>query len=782
MTTSGSQNGSPDASGRAVTPGPMPTLTHEPPAVRRRLDQVVRRIRTLYLVSGVSRLLTAALIAVVALYAADRFLVLPVVVRALVIAVLAVTLGLQVWRRILRPLVVGVSRLEAARLVEEQVEGFEGRLVSSLQLGEGSEGSFERRVAEEAAHACESHDLRSVLTARPSLLDLLRASGASLALFLLVVLGQPDLDVFFSRLQLEDTPWPRDTTLLLHVADESPVHVRLLDGSVVASRGGVVNVSATWEGLRPERVDLVVEGTAGTRSGSMNLDSSGRYHGHLTVETGDESIRVKGGDDDGLGNQMVLKVVEPPRLDDPRFLLETPAYLAEAPREVGSEGLSVPEGTRIVVSGSPTARALTAELQLLARAEPIPLELFDSREAAGLGPATVDGAAPEGAGTGSGPGQWVLGEFVAEESDSLSILLAGDHGLATPDPSHHPLVVHADRPPALRIYSPPRSDIKATASALIPFAVVAEDDHGVESVVLDPADGTARPFAQDTLFPGQHRHVLDIRELGLTGTFSYALEAVDGRQLPGKGPQSVRVDGRRIDIVEDSEVQRLLAARQLRLKENVGNLRERQQRASRVVDDLLAGDDTGDSDAGDGIDGELVAAAVAQNQVSTRLVREARELCAILEETITNRLDSGPGAEALLERRMEDWRAQPVDEPFQPGPWRKLSADYTDGRYGRLDLVGRLLDMSGMALTLSEDLSPAAHQALVDARTDPGPAAFQRARDEQQRVEQMLDQLLGRMDEWEDYQEVLSLWKALIDDQKSLRGRTEKALKASGGN
>ena len=42
--------------------------------------------------------------------------------------------------------------------------------------------------------------------------------------------------------------------------------------------------------------------------------------------------------------------------------------------------------------------------------------------------------------------------------------------------------------------------------------------------------------------------------VGLTGTFAYALEAVDGRQLPGKGPQSVRVDGRRIDIVEDTTI------------------------------------------------------------------------------------------------------------------------------------------------------------------------------------------------------------------------------------
>jgi hypothetical protein len=391
-------------------------------------------------------------------------------------------------------------------------------------------------------------------------------------------------------------------------------------------------------------------------------------------------------------------------------------------------------------------------LQLLARTDPIALEIVQEPD-----------------------GQLVRGSFIADESDSLSVLLSGEYGLATPDPSLHALVVREDRPPALRVYAPPRSDIKVTASSIVPFAVVAEDDHGIESVVLAPGAGSPRPFDRDADSPQQYRHLLDIRELGLSGTFAYALEAADGRQLPGKGPQIARVEGRRIDIVDDSEVQRLLADRQLRLKESIHALRERQMRASESILDLMV-------EEPQDLDGELVAAAVAQNQVTTRLVRESRELCGILEETITNRLDPGPGAEGVLERRIQDWLAQPVDEAFAAGPWRALATDYAGGRYGRLDLVGRLLDMAGMALELSEELSPAAHEALTSARQSPGLSSYQAARGAQERVEDMLDRLLDRMDEWEDYQEVLSLVKTLIQDQQSLRARTETALKTSGGN
>ena len=739
----------------APATGPASGSAPEPPAqVRRRLDQVVRRMRGLYLLAGCSRLTSLGLAAAVGLFLADRLLHLPVAVRGLALAVLVGLLGVQLWRRVLRPLVVGVSRLEAARLVEGKVPGFEGRLVSSLQMPRGAAGSFESKVAQEAEEVCQEYDLRVILTPKPSLMEFVRSVGAAAVVALLVVLGQPELDVWGQRLLLRDVPWPRDTVLALDLPERSPVHVRTADG-VVASRGGVVNLSATWDGLRPERVEFVVVGEAGERAGAMTLDSTQRFNGHFTVAPGDRTLMVRGGDDDGTDTALAITVVDPPRLDAPAFTLEVPAYLGQAPRTVGPEGLSVPQGTRVRLEGRPSAPTTRAELQLMSRAEVVPLTVEDTAE-----------------------GQVVRGEFLAEDSDTLFLMLEGEHGLATPDPSHIGLVVHADRPPALRVFAPPRSDVKVTASALVPFAVVAEDDHGVTSVVLQPRDGGPRPFEEDAGRPGQYRHLLDVRALGLTGTFAYALEATDGRQLEGLGPQAARVEGRRVDVVEDSEVQRLLADRQLRLKDGFGNLRDRQLKANETVVDLLADPENG----GDTLDAELVGAAVAQGQVTTRLAREARDLCGVLEETLTNRLDPGPGAEAVLQRRLADWRAQPVDELFAAAPWRALSAEYAEGRYGRLDIVGRLLDMTGLALELSEDLSPAAYDALVAARQEPGAATLEAARDAQARVTEGLDRLLARMDEWEDYQEVVTLVKTLIEDQKSLRDRTEKVLKGSGGN
>jgi hypothetical protein len=95
--------------------------------------------------------------------------------------------------------------------------------------------------------------------------------------------------------------------------------------------------------------------------------------------------------------------------------------------------------------------------------------------------------------------------------------------------------------------------------------------------------------------------------------------------------------------------------------------------------------------------------------------------------------------------------------------------------------VGRLLDMSAVALQLEEEASPQAHKLLGEARANPGHDTLAAARDAQQAVVTGLDALLQRMDEWEDYQEVLLLVKTLTTTSKdcaphagsALRGRPE---------
>jgi hypothetical protein len=729
---------------------PLPPAETGPAIVRRRLDQVIRRIRLLHTCAGASRLASLVVVGLLAAYGLDRLLDLPRAVRTLALLAALVLMSRELWRRLLRPLLRGPDRLDAARLVEGALS-FEGRLISSLQLPEGQPGSLEHKLASETSEACERVDLRVVLTARPSMLELARAVGAVVALALIMVLARPHTSVFLQRWALADVPWPRDTHLELILADEGPVHIR--DGdSVIAARAGTLSVQAGWEGRRPDRVELVVESDMGERSTNLSLGSSGLFQGHFTVEPGDLALRIRGGDDNGEDNRVVLLVIEPPRLDNPEFVLTPPEYIGDPPRRVGAADLVVSEGTLVRLEGHPRGTASSATLWMQARGESLELDVSDDEQ-----------------------GQVVSGSFLALESDTLTVRLKGDHGLATPEPGRIALLVHEDRAPTLRVYAPPRSDVKVTAQAVVPVAVMAQDDHGVSGVALEFASGGSLDLEADPDDPPQHRLLLDLAALGLTDTLSYSLQALDRRQLGDRGPQLVRVEGRRIDVVEVAELQRLMADRQLRLKEDYSLIKDRQIRAQEVVDDLL-GDppEIGDPD--------LLVAAVAQNQVTARLTRETRELCAILDETILNRLDAGPGAEVLLQRRLADWKDQPVDEPYSPGVWSALASDYGAGRFGRLDVVGRLLDMAALALKLGQSSSPAAHDLLVAARQDPTPDRLREARVAQEAVITDLSNLLDRMDEWEDYQEVITLVKSLIDDQRALRDRSQQVLRKQPGS
>jgi len=130
----------------------------------------------------------------------------------------------------------------------------------------------------------------------------------------------------------------------------------------------------------------------------------------------------------------------------------------------------------------------------------------------------------------------------------------------------------------------------------------------------------------------------------------------------------------------------------------------------------------------------------------------------------------------VLQRRVADWRAAPLEGAAPAQTWGPLAADYAAGKFGRLDTVGRLLDMASLAIELEQTHSPEAWRLLADARAAPGPETLAAAQAAQLRVLAGLDQLLGRMDEWEDFQEVLRVVKSLIDDQRSLRSRTQAAL------
>jgi hypothetical protein len=230
-------------------------------------------------------------------------------------------------------------------------------------------------------------------------------------------------------------------------------------------------------------------------------------------------------------------------------------------------------------------------------------------------------------------------------------------------------------------------------------------------------------------------------------------------------------------VVSETEKLRLLTERQVRLKEDVKAVRALQEDKLAALKTLIESG-TGDDEISTP---ELVAVEVGQNQVTQRARRLSREFADIFEEYLFNRLDRSTPAERVLIQYLETRRAQRGEEGFQPSLFDGLLESYRRGDYGDLGVLAKLLAMIDLSFAASEKQSPQAYESLsaarVTARRSDRPDLIATAFKAQGQVVESLDHLLQKMDEWEDFQEILELMREVIDDQRGLNRRFRDELK-----
>ncbi len=176
----------------------------------------------------------------------------------------------------------------------------------------------------------------------------------------------------------------------------------------------------------------------------------------------------------------------------------------------------------------------------------------------------------------------------------------------------------------------------------------------------------------------------------------------------------------------------------------------------------------------------LSAAEIGQAQVTTRSTRLCADFSQMFERYLFNRLDGSAAAERLIPFVLDQKRRSEQLDAFDFELWQRVRQQYESGTFGRLDVLGRLLGMLGVVLDIAAVDSPAATEAVSRARLADDvrerAEALQEAFVRQTRIVERLDELLERMDEWEDFQEIVTLMRDLLDDQRDLHARTRAAL------
>ena len=176
----------------------------------------------------------------------------------------------------------------------------------------------------------------------------------------------------------------------------------------------------------------------------------------------------------------------------------------------------------------------------------------------------------------------------------------------------------------------------------------------------------------------------------------------------------------------------------------------------------------------------LTGVEVGQGRVQSAVQRVTRGMMRAFDLHLWNRLEPSQHAAAVVSLYRE--HAASLTEPLSLDPtfYRDLSARRRAGTLGAMETtLDPILAMFEMADQLARDDAPEVTRLLAAAQVARGESdrapLLAEARRRQQNIQEVLKQLLLRLEEWNDYQDLVQEVRALRDRQRDLQNRTQEA-------
>ncbi len=470
---------------------PQPALAQPVHAV---LVAVRRHARAVWLGAAVLGPIGAAALILFVAVVADRFLVLPALLR---LALLAAVIGVPVWlvRRLLRAR-PGGSDLETAQLIEKKYPDLNNLLINSLQLARDTESGsepFVTALASEARHAIQQTPaLRAVSKRR--LLVAGTATGAAVVLWLGLAAGSDALGPAVNRVVL---PFADNT--LTKILDVRPGDCDVLvnsDVTVVATMGRRVPQEAQLLCTRSDGREVVLTMTAVSESLPDRLVT--------TIERVemDTYYEVQAGDD--RSEAFAIVVHERPQVVRIVQRIAPPPYVHALPVEQAGGTIRALAGSRVDLSIETRHGAIEGRL------------VFDD-----------DRSVPIDFSEGEG-----MAGFDVLHDGTYRVELTGAHGFAN-EPTQYAIHLIDDRVPAVRIVQP-SGDLEVDMDATVEIGLEARDDWAVQRAALVSVDPSQGPDIQVAQWEAQTHDqerlscqtTLSVAELGLDRDTPITLRAV----------------------------------------------------------------------------------------------------------------------------------------------------------------------------------------------------------------------------------------------------------------
>jgi len=753
-----------------------------------RLERQQAKLKNLFFCHGALQLMLRSILLVVIFFVLDYSVSPPQGMRIAMSLVVIGYLFYVCFRYLLYPLSRHFSSEDMALALERKFPELDGSLISGLQfysLEKERYGTMSpaliKQAIDEAGQKAEEVSWRSLFETK----SIKKLAVVCAALFVLAAgyaFANPGLvGIFAARAVGIDTEWPRRTTLLVEIA-EAGENFKLISEAdpyntqeVLMVRGASLPVNIKVDGKDPEEVLVMQDSDSlGGVISKASPKSSGDYHYLFRNVREDMTFYVKGGDDDGHGRVVDVQVAVPPEILSISSEYTFPEYFGKETEIMESSQVEGPEGTDVVLHFALSKPVIEASITLRFGAqEQTELLTLNSDD-----PLKLDY------------------KMKLAKSGVYRMRLTGEKGFSNIDAPLHSIIVRKDQRPNLKLYYPRSSDLDLCKRGVAIFRVFAEDDYGIAEMNLiykSAGEETAaeRVFSEEEISSpwGSKRIIsgtafdfdsiqVDFKEgprkLEPGDTLIYTIEAYDARpdRDAGKSDTGQNV----INIVSVNEKIRILTERQIRLKEDVKGLRnlqtERLEKSVAALEEI---------DTAQNKEQVLISLEIGQNQLTNRYSNVTKDLAYIFDDYLFNRLDKTSAAAALLEKAILARLDTPVSDAFNPSIYRSLVNLRDSGEVGEMDLMERIINLLRLSFLISHDHSPeaAGHLAKGLTSTDVSdyPGLIELSINKQKEIIAVLDELLQKMEEWEDYQELLQLFRDVIDTQHNLNIMTREELR-----
>jgi hypothetical protein len=747
------------------------------------LSNQLARVRRRFFVHGLATTLLLPAAVVLAAFLLDHFLRLPLPIRVFHTVLAIAACAVATWRFLWYPISRQFVATDVAVLLERAFPELHERLVSAVQLKDAMQNGTDGVLRNQSSAMIEQLLADTAAATQRLPLEQLFVptrtrqlwSGAVALLLLLAggAVAMPDTaSAFFWRHIGFDVSYPRATSLVVELPPASPDlqrEDRDRETALVVPAGADLQVSVLANGVVPTEVFLEVLGQGGVQRSIATAPRPGsRFRYVFRRVTTSFEFFARGGDDDAGDRRVTVRTIHPPLVAQVKAELRAPAYTRKAVEVQTGGAIETLIGTSVQVSVQATTGVTSAALVFLESGKRVPL-------------------VPRALTDDSGTITLLVGDFTVEQSDRYQVELIGDGGLRNPNPGTYPVTALQDYAPVGRWLQP---DDEAN-TPLLPEGILcirgeARDDFGLLQGSLQIDAGNDRTTQRALVAPladGEppllqllFLDLIELRELlpaqASTDGLSLQLELTDNRAPIANSTQLPR---RQVQIVDLAQLSAAIARHFRSLREDVEQALDLQTDRRARLADLIAAQPSQNAATAQ----ELTAIEVGQGRVQSAADRMLRGAMRAFDMHLWNRLDPSPNAPAVVEFYRAWHQQNGLAISYQPAFYRELAQLRQQGTIGSLDQsLDPILRMVLLTDQLSEQLSPPLLRTLAEAQVAANSAdlqqSLQRAIALQDKVLATLQDLLSRLDEWNDYQDLVQEARSLIEKQRDLQHRTEQ--------